>query len=117
MLSSSWSTSGIDLRSFARTRLRRYDDTLASSSEVPLFYTNPLTGDFQDHVGWQYHAMEIFNTFATMEGRRRALPGLSHASADRRRAAERDHVDRIQEDDRVADQGAARELSQTHARA
>ncbi len=43
--------------------LRQYEDTLVSSSEVPLFYTNPLTGDYQDYVGGQYHAMEIFNTF------------------------------------------------------
>jgi hypothetical protein len=43
--------------------LRQYDDTLVASSEVPLFYTNPLTGDYQDYVGGQYHAMEIFNTY------------------------------------------------------
>jgi hypothetical protein len=29
--------------------------------EVPLFYTNPLGGDFQDYAGNQYHAMEMFN--------------------------------------------------------
>ncbi len=29
--------------------------------EVPLFYTNPLGGDFQEYAGNQYHAMEIFN--------------------------------------------------------
>jgi hypothetical protein len=29
--------------------------------EVPLFYTNPLAGDYQDYVGNKYHAMEIFN--------------------------------------------------------
>jgi hypothetical protein len=29
--------------------------------EVPLFYTNPLGGDFQDYAGNQYHAMEIFD--------------------------------------------------------
>lgn len=29
--------------------------------EVPLFYTNPLGGDFQAQVGNQYHAMEIFD--------------------------------------------------------
>jgi hypothetical protein len=46
-----------------QTALRRYDDTLVSSSEVPLFYDNPLTGDYQDFVGGKYHAMEIFNTF------------------------------------------------------
>jgi hypothetical protein len=47
----------------ARIALRQYDDLLVDVSEVPLFYTNPLAGDYQDYVGGQYHAMEIFNTF------------------------------------------------------
>jgi hypothetical protein len=46
-----------------RLSMRRYDDTLVASSEVPLFYENPLEGDYQDYVGGQYHAMEIFNTY------------------------------------------------------
>ncbi len=46
-----------------RIRLRHYGDTLVASNEVPLFYTNPLAGDYQDYVGGHYHAMEIFNTF------------------------------------------------------
>ena len=29
--------------------------------EVPLFYTNPLGGDYQVNAGNQYHAMEIFD--------------------------------------------------------
>jgi hypothetical protein len=29
--------------------------------EAPLFYTNPLTGDYQEYVGGEYHAMEIFD--------------------------------------------------------
>lgn len=29
--------------------------------EVPLFYENPLGGDYQDYVGNKYHAMEIFD--------------------------------------------------------
>jgi hypothetical protein len=29
--------------------------------EVPLFYKNPLAGDYQDQVGNHYHAMELFN--------------------------------------------------------
>lgn len=29
--------------------------------EIPLFYTNPLAGDYQDYVGNKYHAMEIFD--------------------------------------------------------
>jgi hypothetical protein len=46
-----------------KLELRLYDDTLVSSSETPLFYTNPLAGEYQRYVGGQYHAMEIFNTF------------------------------------------------------
>lgn len=29
--------------------------------EAPLFYNNPLAGDYQDYVGNKYHAMEIFD--------------------------------------------------------
>ena len=42
---------------------RRYGDIVASSAEIPLFYENPLGGDFQAYVGGKYHAMEIFNSF------------------------------------------------------
>ncbi len=45
------------------TTARRYGDLLAFSNEVPLFYDNPLGGDFQQYVGGIYHAMEIFNNF------------------------------------------------------
>ena len=31
------------------------------TSEVPLFYENPLAGEYQEFVGGTYHAMEIFN--------------------------------------------------------
>lgn len=31
------------------------------TTEVPLFYKNPLAGEFQEYVGNQYHAMEIFD--------------------------------------------------------
>jgi hypothetical protein len=44
------------------TALRRYGEMLFSSSEVPLFYDNPLGGDYQQYVGGTYHAMEIFNS-------------------------------------------------------
>jgi hypothetical protein len=36
-------------------------DRVFISSEIPLFYTNPLAGDYQAYVGNQYHAMEIFD--------------------------------------------------------
>lgn len=47
----------------ASVTVRRYGDMVASSSEVPLFYINPLGGEYQDYVGGHYHAMEIFNTY------------------------------------------------------
>lgn len=31
------------------------------TSTVPLFYRNPLGGDYQDYVGGSYHATEMFN--------------------------------------------------------
>jgi hypothetical protein len=46
-----------------QAELRIYGDTAVASNEVPLFYENPLAGPYQDYVGGQYHAMEIFNTF------------------------------------------------------
>lgn len=35
-----------------------------SSFNVPLFYKNPLGGDYQDYIGGTYHAMEMFNDYA-----------------------------------------------------
>jgi hypothetical protein len=46
-----------------RVSVRQYDELFVTSSEVPLFYENPLAGEYQDYVGGKYHAMEIFNTF------------------------------------------------------
>ena len=34
-----------------------------STTTVPLFYRNPLAGDYQDYVGGTYHATEMFNFF------------------------------------------------------
>ncbi|MGI9234975.1 MAG: DUF1838 family protein [Woeseiaceae bacterium] len=53
--------------STAKSTLRRYGDMVATSFEVPLFYPNPLGGDYQQYVGGTYHAMEIFNTFYDAE--------------------------------------------------
>ena len=33
------------------------------TTTVPLFYRNPLGGDYQDYVGGTYHATEMFNFF------------------------------------------------------
>ncbi|MEZ5566326.1 MAG: DUF1838 family protein [Gammaproteobacteria bacterium] len=34
---------------------------------VPLFYTNPLAGDYQRYVGGTYHATELFNFFGSID--------------------------------------------------
>jgi hypothetical protein len=36
------------------------------TTTVPLFYRNPLAGDYQDYVGGTYHATEMFNFFGRM---------------------------------------------------
>jgi hypothetical protein len=46
----------------------RFRGTIANgriwqSFEVPLFYRNPLGGDYQEYVGGTYHAMEMFTFF------------------------------------------------------
>ncbi len=40
------------------------EDKVMYTYEIPLFYANPLAGDYQDYVGGTYHAMEIFNFIA-----------------------------------------------------
>lgn len=37
------------------------------SSPVPLFYTNPLAGNYQQYVGGTYHATELFNFFGDID--------------------------------------------------
>lgn len=41
--------------------LKREGRYLFMPLEAPLFYTNPLAGDYQEFVGGDYHAMEIFD--------------------------------------------------------
>lgn len=43
--------------------LRVYGDVAVTSYEIPLFYSNPLGGEYQAYVGGSYHAMEIFNSY------------------------------------------------------
>lgn len=54
-------------KSTAKTAYRHYGKIAATSYEIPLFYDNPLGGEFQAYVGGGYHAMEIFNTFYDAE--------------------------------------------------
>jgi len=44
-----------------RFRARIIGDTVLMGFEVPLFYENPLGGEFQEYVGGTYHATEIFD--------------------------------------------------------
>jgi len=37
------------------------------TSTIPLFYTNPLGGEYQDFVGGKYHATEMFNFFGDVD--------------------------------------------------
>lgn len=37
------------------------------SSAYPLFYPNPLGGDYQEYIGGTYHAIEFFNDYAYEE--------------------------------------------------
>jgi hypothetical protein len=41
------------------------DGMVSMAMEIPLFYTNPLAGDYQEYVGGLYHAMEIFQFFTS----------------------------------------------------
>lgn len=41
--------------------MSRINDTVFLAFEAPLYYVNPLAGDYQDYVGNKYHAMEIFD--------------------------------------------------------
>jgi Protein of unknown function (DUF1838) len=50
-----------DGTAFTIPTLRREGRWLFMPIEVPLFYTNPLAGDYQDFIGGKYHAMEIFD--------------------------------------------------------
>lgn len=46
---------------FRIASLRREGRWFFMPFEAPLFYTNPLAGDYQDYIGGKYHAMEIFD--------------------------------------------------------
>jgi hypothetical protein len=58
---------GSDGKPYAIPSLREEGPYVFVPFEVPLFYPNPLAGDYQDAVGNQYHAMEIFDFAALKE--------------------------------------------------
>ena len=49
------------------TPLKEINGTWFMNFEVPLFYTNPLAGDYQQYVGGTYHATEIFDFSGDLE--------------------------------------------------
>ena len=57
---------GADGSPFTLSTMRTEGPYVFMPFEVPLFYTNPLAGDYQEFVGGKYHAMEIFD-FAAMK--------------------------------------------------
>jgi hypothetical protein len=52
---------GADGTPFRLASLREAGSYVFIPSEVPLFYPNPLAGGYQDYIGGEYHAMEIFD--------------------------------------------------------
>ncbi len=57
---------GSDGSAYTLDSLREVGPFVFYPVEVPLFYTNPLGGDYQKFVGNEYHAMEIFD-FAVLK--------------------------------------------------
>jgi len=45
----------------SRSNIEIKDNVFLLGFEVPLFYPNPLAGDYQDYVGGTYHATEMFH--------------------------------------------------------
>lgn len=73
---------GADGAPFKLGSLREGGPYVFMPFEAPLFYTNPLAGDYQEYVGNMYHAMEIFD-FAALKselydtGKPTAYPTIS----------------------------------------
>ncbi len=57
---------GRDGSPFTLSTMRESGPYVFIPFEVPLFYPNPLAGDYQNYVGNSYHAMEIFD-FAALK--------------------------------------------------
>ncbi|MBL0965574.1 DUF1838 family protein [Blastomonas sp. UPD001] len=57
--------------------LTRMGDTMLMPVEAPLYYVNPLAGDYQDYVGNKYHAMEIFDFSMPVKALDTATPSVN----------------------------------------
>lgn len=63
-------------------RLRQVGPYSLSNGLAPLFYTDPLAGDYQDYIGGNYHAMEmITSTILTSDLLDTSKPGVYPAIA------------------------------------
>lgn len=51
-----------------RAKGRVVGDLYLSTSEFPLFYPNPLGGEYQQYIGGTYQAIELFNNFYDAKG-------------------------------------------------
>ena len=49
-----------------QSEIQTMGDQWWGTTTVPLFYKNPLAGDYQDYVGGTYHATEMFNFFGSV---------------------------------------------------
>ena len=49
-----------------KSEIQVMGDQWWGTTTVPLFYRNPLAGDYQDYVGGTYHATEMFNFFGSV---------------------------------------------------
>jgi len=58
--------------------LKEINGTWFMNFEVPLFYTNPLAGDYQKYVGGTYHATEIFDFSGDLEELLDAEQAITH---------------------------------------
>ncbi len=62
-VNSTWWLNGRDGKTPMKWMGSAQGDMWWMTSTVPLFYRNPLAGDYQDYVGGAYHATEMFNFF------------------------------------------------------
>jgi hypothetical protein len=64
--------------------MKEINGTWFMNFEVPLFYKNPLAGEYQKYVGGIYHATEIFDFSGDMDelldaDQDKAYPGIAQA--------------------------------------
>jgi hypothetical protein len=66
-VNSTWRLNGRDGKTPMKWTGSQQGDMWWITTTVPLFYTNPLGGEYQQYVGGMYHATEMFNFFGDVE--------------------------------------------------